>query len=119
MTPGQMNVLRSLVVLAWADGQVQEPETSVIDGLLSAFDATEEEEAEILEFARHRRTLVEDLPLDRLGPDERELLLANAALLTHADGDQSDRERNLLSRLAEMLGYGPEEAARILDENAG
>ena len=115
MTNNEMNIVKSLVVMAWADGAVEAPEASVIEGLITAFDATEEEERQLMDFARQRRTLVDDLPLDELGEEDRELLLANAALLTHADGEQSPQERELLDRLIELLGFTVDEAQAILD----
>ncbi len=114
MTPNELSILKSLVVVAWADGTVEQPETSVIEGLLCAFDASEEEEREVLDFAKQRRTLVEDLPLDNLGQQDRELLLGNAALLTHADGEQSESEKQVLDKLVELLGFTPEQAREII-----
>ncbi len=114
MTPGEKNIVKSLVVVAWADGKVDGPEEHVIEGLLAGFDATEQEELAIKEFAKTRRTLADDIPLGELSDEDRELLLANAALLTHADGEQSDSEKELLARLIEILGIGDEEAESIL-----
>jgi hypothetical protein len=42
-------------------------------------------------------------------------LLANAALLTHADGDQSDGEKELLDKLIGLLGFSKEDADKILE----
>ncbi|MBN2194401.1 MAG: hypothetical protein JW751_16410 [Polyangiaceae bacterium] len=113
MTPNELNVLKSLVVVAWADGTIAAPERSVIEGLLSAFDATEAEEREVLDFAQQRRTLLADLPLGELDRHDRELLLANAALLTHADGAQTASEKALLAKLVEVLDLGDDAAAII------
>jgi tellurite resistance protein len=114
MTPSEKNIVRSLVAVAWADGQLADGESSVIEGLLTGFDATEAEEKEILEYARSERTLEKDIPLAELSREDRELLLANAALLTHADGDQSSAETELLGELIELLGFSDEEAHEIL-----
>ncbi len=116
MTPGEKNIVRSLVAVAWADGRLESGEASVIEGLLTGFDATEAEERELLEYARTRRTLEADVPVAALSRDERELLLANAALLTHADGEQSDAETEVLARLIEILGFSDAEAHAILAE---
>ncbi len=113
MTPNEMNVLKSLVVVAWADGHVAAPEKSVIEGLLGAFDANEAEEREVLDFASQRRTLLADLPLQALDREDRELLLANAALLTHADGVQTVSEKAVLDKLVKMLDLGPDAVAII------
>lgn len=114
MTPGEKKVLRSLVAVAWADGQMAEGESGVIEGLLCGFDASDEEEQEILEFAKTRRTLEDDIPLADLTHEDRELLFSNAALLTQADGEQSAAERTLLDRLAKMLGFDQAEVDKVL-----
>ena len=115
MTPGEKNIVKCLVAVAWADGKVAAPESGVIEGLLCGFDASEDEEHEILEYAKHKRTLSTDAPLTELSPEERELLLANAALLTHADGEQSESEKELLNKLVVLLGFDEEAAGEILE----
>jgi tellurite resistance protein len=115
MTPGEKNIVKSLVAVAWADGKIEAPESGVIEGLLCGFDATQEEEQEILEYAKVPRTFANDIPLTDLSQEDRELLLANAALLTHADGDQSTEEKSLLERLSATLGFTQQQAQEILD----
>jgi len=114
MTPSEKNIVRSLVAVAWADGQVADGETSVIEGLLTGFDATEAEEQELLDYARTPRSLEKDIPIADLSREDRELLLANAALLTHADGDQSGEETEVLDQLVGILGFSDAEAHEIL-----
>jgi uncharacterized tellurite resistance protein B-like protein len=115
MTPGEKNIVKCLVAVAWADGKVAAPESGVIEGLLCGFDATEDEERELLDYAKHKRTLSADAPLKELSQEERELLLANAALLTHADGEQSDTEKELLNKLVSLLEFDEESAGEILE----
>jgi len=115
MTPSEKNIVKSLVAVAWADGKLAAPEAGVIEGMLCGFDATDEEEREILQYAKQKRTLIDDAPIRELNREDRELLLANAALLTHADGEQSESEQALLDKLIGMLEFTPEDAAQILD----
>jgi tellurite resistance protein len=115
MTPSEKNIVKCLVAVAWADGKVAAPEAGVIEGMLCGFDATEDEEREILQYAKQKRTLTDDAPIKELSAEDRELLLANAALLTHADGEQSDAEQALLQKLIGMLGLSEDEAKEILD----
>jgi uncharacterized tellurite resistance protein B-like protein len=115
MTPGEKNIVKCLVAVAWADGKVAAPESGVIEGLLCGFDASEDEERELLDYAKHKRTLSGDAPFQELSQEERELLLANAALLTHADGEQSDSEKELLNKLVSLLDFDEEEAGQIMD----
>jgi hypothetical protein len=114
VTPGEKDVLRGLVAVAWADGRLADGETGVIQGLLAGFDATDDEEAEILEYARTPRTLEDDVPFGALDDEHRELLLSNAALLIQADGVESLGERSLLDRLIELLGFDRAEANAIV-----
>ena len=114
MTPAEKNVLRSLVAVAWADGKLADGESGVIEGLLAGFDASEEEEAEILEYAKTPRRLSEDIPVGELSGEDRELLLSNAALLTEVDGEQSETEHAVLGELVRLLGFDAEEAAEIV-----
>lgn len=113
MSPGEKNVLKSLVAVAWTDGKIEDGEAGVIEGLLSGFDASDEEEAEILEYAKKRRTL-NDIPVGELTGEDRELLLSNAALITHADGEQTDDEAGVLSELVTLLGFSEDEAEEII-----
>ena len=115
MTPSEKNIVKSLVAVAWADGTVKEPEIGMIDSLLWAFGASDEDEAEIKEFAKKKRTIKEDVPLDELEPADRELLLAHAALLTHADGKQTKAEEKILKDLGEHLGFSAAQARPIIE----
>ncbi|HEY5372141.1 MAG TPA: TerB family tellurite resistance protein [Polyangiaceae bacterium] len=115
MTPSEKNIVRSLVAVAWADGTVKEPEVGMIDSLLWAFGASDEDEAEIKEFAKKKRTIKDDVPLTDLAPADRELLLAHAALLTHADGKQTKAEEKILKDLAEHLGFSAAESRPIIE----
>jgi uncharacterized tellurite resistance protein B-like protein len=114
MTPSEKNIVKALIAVAWADGSLAAPEAGVIEGMLCGFDASEEEERELLQYGRQRRTLSDDAPIQELSREERELLLANAALLTHADGDQSELERAVLTKLVALLELSEGEAEQIL-----
>jgi uncharacterized membrane protein YebE (DUF533 family) len=116
MTPGEKNVVKSLIAVAWADGQIADAETSVVEGLLAGFDATAEEEQELTEWAKSPRTVAADVPVSELSLEDRELLLSNAALLTMADGRQATREARALLDLVAHLGLDPAVASAIIDE---
>lgn len=115
MTPNERAVLESLYAFAWADGQLELAEESVIEGLLSAFGASDAEEAELKAFGAERRGL-EHIPLASLDAFDRELLLSNAALLTIADGTRSVEESVLLTELVALLGFDAAAAERIIAE---
>jgi uncharacterized tellurite resistance protein B-like protein len=115
MTPVEKTIVKSLVAVAWADGSLAEPESGMIDSLLWAFGASEEDESEIREFAKKKRTIKGDIVARALDQPGRELLLSHAALLTHADGKQTPAEAKLLKSLAEHLEFSEDEMKRVVD----
>ena len=115
MTESEVNIFKSLVAVAWADGSLDEPEQDMIDRLLWAFGASDDEEKELREFAKQKRSL-KNVPLSKLAEDDRELLLAHAALLTHADGEQSAPEKKVLGALIKELGFSKEQAKAVIVE---
>jgi uncharacterized tellurite resistance protein B-like protein len=116
MTPAEKSVVKSLIAVAWADGQVHSGELGVIEGLLCGFDASEAEELEMLEYARTPRALHTDIPVGDLSLEERELLLTNAALLTLADRTRSAGEVSVLHQLGDLLGFASEEAEDLINQ---
>lgn len=118
MSPSELNIVKSLVAVAWADGRLEPPESGVIEGLLTGFGASQEEEQELIEYARVRRSLETDIPLSELSQDDRALLLTNAALLTHVDGEQTEGERAVLKRLVALLQVDPQQAKKLIDSVA-
>ena len=113
MTPEEKIIVQVLVAVAWVDGEMQEPEAGVIDGLLAGFDASDAAPAEIEAWAKTPRTL-RDMDVSSLSRDDRDTLLRNAALLVCADGVETDRERGLLAQLAAILDLSSAEADHIV-----
>jgi hypothetical protein len=113
MTPEEKTIVRTLVAVAWVDGEMQTPESGVIDGLLAGFDASKEEAAEILEFAKTPRTL-RDVDVSNLSPDDKDTLLRNAALLVCADGVETDAERRLIAQLVKILDVSADDAREVV-----
>ncbi len=117
MTPSEINIVKSLIALAWADGKMEPSESNVVEGLLLGFDASEEEEEELLRWASTPRSLKRDVPKSDLPQADKELLLANAALLAAADGQTSDDEAAVLQELRSLLGFSAAEAETIFNDS--
>jgi tellurite resistance protein len=113
MTPSEKNMFKALAAVAWADGTVSEPETAMIDSLLWAFGATDEEEAELRNYAKVRRS-IKDIEASKLSGEEKELMIAHAALLTHADGQQTKDEQQVLAALVKHLGFSLDQAKPLI-----
>lgn len=108
-----MAILRSLVSVAWADGTFADEEREVIEALLSAFEATEDEAKELRAYAAEPRTL-DDIPLTDLSADDRRVLLQHATLLSFIDGEQHATEKTFLSDLCTKLRIPNEESATLI-----
>ena len=106
-------VLRLLVSVAWADGRVSSEETEVIEALLQAFGATEDEAQELRAYAAEPRTLA-DIPLTELSSDDRPMLIQHAVLLSHMDGEQLPEERRVIAHLCERLRIPKDEALSLI-----
>ncbi|AUX24798.1 hypothetical protein SOCEGT47_053380 [Sorangium cellulosum] len=108
-----MAIVKSLVSVAWADGEFHDAEREMVEGLISAFEASEDEAKEIRAYAAEKKTL-DDAPIGQLGGDDRRALLQHAVLLTFVDGEQHDAERQYLAALCKKLELPDGEAAQII-----
>ena len=106
-------ILKGLVSVAWADGRVADEEKEVIEALLQAFEASPSEAAEVRKYAESERTL-EDVPLTDLSFDDRRVLLQHAVLLTYIDGEQHEKEKQLIEALCERLHIPAVEAKGLI-----
>ncbi len=106
-------IVKGLVSVAWADGRVTAEENEVIDALLDAFNASPSDKVEVKSYAKTERT-IDDIPLTELSYDDRRVLLQHAVLLTFIDGEQHDKERQLLEQLCVRLHIPRPEAVGII-----
>jgi tellurite resistance protein len=113
MREEDMAVLKSLVSVAWADGNFAEAEKEMVSALVSAFEATEEEAKEIHEYAAQKRTL-DDIPVYDLRYDDRRVLLQHAVLLTYVDGSQDETEKAFIGDMCKTLEIPAEEAQQLI-----
>ncbi|XXT16277.1 TerB family tellurite resistance protein [Sorangium sp. So ce429] len=113
MQEQSMAIVKSLVSVAWADGEFHDAEREMVEGLLAAFEANEEQSTEIRAYAAERRTL-DDVPLDELGGDDRRALLQHAVLLTFVDGEQHDAEKQYIAALCKKLEIPELESEQII-----
>lgn len=106
-------IVKGLVSVAWADGRVADEEKEVIEALLQAYEASPSESREVRRYAETART-IEDIPINDLSYDDRRVLLQHAVLLTYIDGEQHEKEAQILSELCEKLRIPDVEARGIV-----
>jgi uncharacterized membrane protein YebE (DUF533 family) len=112
MKSEDMAIVKSLVSVAWADGEFHDKEREMVDALIAAFEANDAEAEQIRTFAADQRTL-EDVPVADLSAGDRRVLLQHAVLLTFVDKEQHESEKKYLDALRKRLEIPDEEAAAI------
>jgi tellurite resistance protein len=110
-------IVKGLVPVAWADGVFEAREKEMLDALLDAYRANDDEKRMVREYAGTRRTL-DDIEVQELSADDRRVLFQHAVLMTFADGDQSADELTFLRGLAGKLRLGGGEAAALMTAGA-
>lgn len=115
MNEDEFAIVRGLVPVAWADGSFAEKEKEMLEALLEAYGANENQKKELREYAKEKRTL-EDINLQDLSGDDRRVLLQCAVLLTFADGEQHVLESKFLGDLAVKLRIPEDEAKAVISQ---
>jgi len=113
MREEDMAIMKSLVSVAWADGTFADTEKEMVDALIAAFEATEEEAKEIREYAAQKRS-IEDMPVFDLNPNDRRVLLQHAVLLTYVDGTQHEAEKAFIGDMCKTLEIPDQEAHALI-----
>lgn len=108
-------IVRALVPVAWADGEFADKEREMLDALLEAYGATDEQKKQLREYSKERRTL-DDIDLQQLSAPDRRVLLQQAVILSLADGEQHPAEAKLLGELASRLRIPADEAKVVMAE---
>ena len=109
-----MAIVKSLVSVAWADERFAEEEREMVEALISAFEATDDQATELREFASARKTL-DDIPVEDLSEDDCRVLLQHAVLLSYVDGTQEESEKKLIADLAQKLAIPESESKQLID----
>jgi uncharacterized membrane protein YebE (DUF533 family) len=107
-------LIRLLVAMAWADGRVDTEETRVVEAMIESFGVDKEVEEELLSWAKSPRSL-NDVDTSNLSVDDAELALHQSVILSFVDGEQSEKEVQLLLDLSRKLGLSKDVAAKVVE----
>ncbi len=116
MSEAKVEVLKTVIALAWADGELSESEQRLVDFLIDTGGFSEQEQETI------RAQSSAEVDLERLGSvvtEERDRVWAYevASLVSQMDGTQDPEEWALLGKLKPVLKVD-EEAAKAAEERA-
>lgn len=109
-----MAIVKSLISVAWADGTYAEAEREMVEALIAAFEASDDQAKDIRTYAGTVKT-VDDIPVEDLSDDDCRVLLQHAVLLSYVDGVQHESEKKLIEELAKKLGIPDDEARSLID----
>jgi uncharacterized tellurite resistance protein B-like protein len=112
-----MAIVKSLVSVAWADGVFADAEKEMVEALIAAFEATDDEARQIRAYAAEKRS-IDDIPVTDLSSDDRRLLVQHAVLLTYVDGQQAESEKQFIDALCEKLRIPAAEAKDLVEAAA-
>ncbi len=109
-----MAIVKSLVSVAWADGVYAAEEREMVEALIAAFEASDDEADQIRAYSAEKKT-IDDVPVSDLSADDRRILLQHAVLLTFVDGHQDATEKAFLGTLCEKLRIPDDEAKTLVE----
>lgn len=109
-----MAIVKSLVSVAWADERFADEEREMVEALISAFEASDDQAKELRDYAATRKTL-DDIPVDEMSDDDCRILLQHAVLLSYVDGTQEESEKKLIHDLTVKLGIPDDEAHQLIE----
>lgn len=109
-----MAIVKSLVSVAWADGVYAAEEREMVEALIAAFDASDDDAKVIRDYAEVKKT-IDDVPVSDLSADDRRVLVQHAVLLTYVDGHQDETEKAFIGTLCEKLRIPEGEAKALVD----
>ena len=109
-----MAIVKSLVSVAWADGVYATEEREMVEALIAAFEANDDEAKHIRDYAAEKRT-IDDVPVSDLSSDDRRVLVQHAVLLTFVDGHQDATEKAFIDTLCTKLRIPDEEAKGLIE----
>lgn len=102
-----VEILGLLVAMAWADGKLDDSEKEGVRGAARVLNLPKELRDE-LDKLLEKPTPFDELLLEKLGPKDRAFAFVAAAWMAGADSDVAEKEKGLLDKLADRLGFSHE-----------
>jgi uncharacterized membrane protein YebE (DUF533 family) len=107
MSGVRLNVVRAMAALAWADGYLDQEERGKILGLAGKMGLGEAEMVEVRAWLNEAPSL-DEISFGELSERERQAMYLLALHNAYLDDLVWSGEREVLVRLAEMLGISPD-----------
>ena len=113
LTNRKKDIVRALACVMWADGNASPVERRLIERVIDELRPMPGERAELVSWLDADCSTLDDVKLELLDQEEKEVLYSHAVVLSLADDVQLPSEKTVLDKLVERLALGPETIARI------
>jgi uncharacterized membrane protein YebE (DUF533 family) len=109
-----LSIIKALAPVAWADGVYTNREREMIEALLDAYSASDDDKELILAYAAEKKS-IDDIELQELSADDRRVVLQHAVLLSFVDGALASEEAAFLVELGKRLKISDAETQTIIE----
>ena len=117
LTNRQKDLVRTLACVMWADGNASPPERRIVEQVVDELGPSIAERAEISAWLDRDCSTLDDVAIEHLDLDEKQVLLTHAVVLTMADDVQLPSEKQMLAAIIERLAL-PDDLVRTIFEDA-
>jgi len=116
MTNRQKDLVRTLACVMWADGNASPPERRIIEQVVDELGPSTEERAELSIWLDADCSTLEDVHIEQLSPDEKQVLLTHAVVLTMADDVQLPSEKEILTKIIDRIALPADIVDTIMED---
>lgn len=113
LTNRKKDMVRALACVMWADGNASSVERRIIEQVIDELRPMPKERAELAGWLDADCSTLDDVKIELLDQDEKEILYSHAVVLSLADDVQLPSEKVVLDKLIERLALAPEVIERI------
>lgn len=116
LTNRQKDMVRALACVMWADGNASPCERRIIEQLIDELGASADERIEMNAWLDADCSTLDDVEIERLSEDERQIVLSHALVLTLADDVQLPSEKEVLAKLTARMALPDDVVQRITED---
>lgn len=117
LTNRQKDLVRTLACVMWADGNASAQERRLVEQVIEELRPSKEERIEMSAWLDADCSTLDDVQIERLSEDEKQVLLTHAVVLAMADDVQLPTEKAILARIIERIAL-PGDLVRTIFEDA-
>jgi uncharacterized membrane protein YebE (DUF533 family) len=116
MTNRQKDLVRTLACVMWADGNASAPERRIIEQVVDEIGPSTEERVELSMWLDTDCSTLEDVHIEQLSQDEKQVLLTHAVVLTMADDVQLPSEKDILMKIIDRIALPGDVVDTIMED---